>query len=128
MPFIMGSHYNGKNEPSLDGNIIKRIKTPSGLSISFNDETNKNEIIISTKDDQNAITISYKDNSIVIGSKKGMVSIAAKTVNIKADDTLKLEANNISLEAKAKVEIKGAQTEIKGDATTTIKGGIIKLN
>ena len=128
MPFIMSSHYDGKNKPELDGNVIKRIKTQTDLIVSFNDDKNKNEIIISTKDGQNKIAISHTDNKITVESKNGEVTVTGKTINIKANDAIKMEATNITMEAKSKIEISGAQTEIKGDAQTVIKGGIIKLN
>jgi hypothetical protein len=128
MPFIISSHYNGQNKPEIDGNTLKRIKTPSDLLISFNDDKNKNEIIISTKGGANIIAISHTDKKITVEAKNGEVTVTGKTINIIADDAIKMEATNISLEAKSKIEISGTQTEIKGDAETVIKGGIIKLN
>ena len=120
MPFIISSHYDGKNKPELDGNLIKRIKTQTDLVVSFNDDKNKNEIIISTKDGQNKIAISHTDNKITVESKNGEVTVTGKTINIKADEKINMKASEIKMEA--------TQVEIKGDAQTVIKGGIIKLN
>ncbi|MBK7965237.1 MAG: hypothetical protein IPK10_08030 [Bacteroidetes bacterium] len=120
MPFIISSHYDGQNKPEIDGNTIKRIKTPSDLLISFNDDKNKNEIIISSKDGQNKIAISHTGNKITVESKNGEVMVTGKTINIKADNELNLKAPEIKIE--------GTNVEIKGDALTVIKGGIIKLN
>lgn len=128
MPFIISSHYDGQNKPEIDGNTLKRIKTPTDLLISFNDDKNKNEIIISTKDGANAIAVSHTDKKITVEAKNGEVTVTGKIIKIKADDAINMEATNISIEAKSKVKLSAPQTEISGDAQTVIKGGIIKLN
>ncbi len=120
MPFIISSHYDGQNKPEIDGNTLKRIKTPSDLFISFNDDKNKNELIISTKDGENSIAVSHTDKKITVEAKNGEVTVSGKTVNIKADDKINMKATEIKME--------GIKIEISGDAQTTIKGGIIKLN
>lgn len=144
-------------------NIIKRIRTKGNHEIVFCDTEDEGEIKISTaqglsislndKDNKISIVDSEEKNGLVIDSENGAVRIKADKKIILAVDgkeQVTVESGKVSLEADSltekakqgfqiqgqKLEMKGAQTEIKADGTmklncsgmAEIKGSMVKIN
>ncbi|NJM41973.1 MAG: phage tail protein [Anaerolineae bacterium] len=124
-PFVMGGLWNGKDKPPLgndDGkNDVRLIKSRSGHVIRLTDKqgeekieivdkTNKNSIVISTKD--NTITISAEAD-ITIQSTKGKLKLSGKGVEINSTAEVKIEAKqNMDLKATAQMNVKGQMVNI----------------
>lgn len=170
-PIIIGVLWNDNNSIPKDSvnekNNIKKIKTRGGHEIIFDDTEKKEKLNIITPkkseiciDDENTtITITAKgdngDNIIKLDSKSGEITVSGKKKIILKSSTntqivmdgengsIKMECNDMSIEAKKAVKIKGQNISVEGtqasiDASatlkmqskgnTTIKGLMVKIN
>ena len=151
-PIIIGNVYNSKNKSSVTidaENNIKSIKTKSGMEINFNE---KDKIIKISTDDKRSITISDKNKSIEMLNENEKIFINKDSIEIKSSKDIKLDGNNISLNAKSSINIKGnnevkidgnnikvngniganikggTSTKIESSGITEIKGSMVKIN
>lgn len=153
-PFLLGSLYPSSadmvNESFDDKNLLKHIKTKSGVDILINEEDGKQTVTLTTPkgsmivvDDENeSCKISDKNgkNKIELDYKGGAVSIEAeKTLTLKAGSTqfsmdgnagnielkgtkIAMSADNeIGIKATAALKMEGAQTELKGQAQVNVQ-------
>lgn len=168
-PIVIGCLWNHVNTLPPDTankkNSIKRFKTKGGCEVVFEEEEKKEKIKISTPgelsiqldDEKKAITVIDKDgkNGITIDCGKGAVTVLADKkmefsvggeIMMSLDGgskTTTLKSNNIKLQAKQGLELKGqslkaegSMTELKGKSTlkiessaiAEIKGAMVKIN
>jgi hypothetical protein len=136
------------------------VRSRSGHTIIFDDTKGKEQIIIRDKTEKNSIVINSKDNSMMIKTE-GDFTIEAGgkfTVKSKSDFSLASQAKG-AIEAKSTIEVKGqsatvkagsselglkptgaelkgmkvdvqanTQASIKGSAMVEIQGGLVKIN
>lgn len=125
-PYILGALWNGKDEPpeknedgknnrrtikSRSGHIIRLDDTEGEAKIEITDGSGKNSIIISTA--ENTITISA-DADITIKSSGGKLSLSGNGVQVTSQAGITLEASQ--------------NLDLKGNAQTNIKGGVVNIN
>ncbi len=141
MPYIIGSLWNGKDEPpekNDDGkNNIRIIKSRSGHIIKLDDTENNEKIEIVDKTKKNMIIIEKNNNKISIKSDKdielsapnGKVIINARDIEVSSTASTKIQANS-SIEAKAtgNMNLSGAMLDIKASGIMNIKGSMLNLN
>lgn len=167
-PYVIGCLWNDKDKPPLpsdkvnDGsNITQRlIKSRSGHLVILDDTKGSEQIIIRDKSQKNEIVIDTKNNSINIKCDKDITLDAGGNINLKAKGGVNIESASdtkitsnaaFKVEGKAGNEIKGARltvdvqgnikmssnviAELKanlikldGGLAVEVKGGIIKLN
>lgn len=165
-PVIIGCLYNPENQiqselPNKD-NSIKSFKTKGGHEVVFSEEKNKEKITVNTPaklsvtlDDENKkieLKDSSNENSVLIDSKGGNVSINAKskielscgnskieidansikitagTVEINAKQTFNTSSQSMKMEATS-VEVKSkGSLNVQSSGIAQIKGSLIKLN
>jgi len=120
-PFVVGALWNGMDAPPLqasaavggDGKVNKRvIKSRSGHTITLDDSSGAEKIEIVDK---------TGGNKIVIDSVPGKL-----TVEMSGDVTL--TGTNISIEGKAKVELKAPQIDITASGKVKVSGPLVELN
>ncbi len=116
-PYVVGSHYNGKNKPDdwkSDKNYKKAIRTNSGHTIEFNDEGGKEEIIIYDKGKVNTVTLSSHGKLMKIECK-GDLKINAQNIDITAE-------KDYTLDVKGKIDITSQKdTAIKATGNVKVK-------
>lgn len=129
-PVVLGAcNSSAKPAPleAKDDNHEKGFVTRSGMKWLFNDE-HKN-ILLETPDG-NKITISGEDKAIEMedqnGNKitmdnTGITLESAKDIVLKATGDIKAEGVNITISANA-------SSELSASGSTTIKGGMVKIN
>ena len=168
-PIVIGSLWNNKNklppETAVDKNTVKRFKTKGGCEVVFTDEENKAMIDIHTpgklqieiNDEKKTITIQDDGakNSIKIDAENGVLELVAdKKISLSAggkaelvldgqSGEAKLSADNVKLDAKQGLNLKGQQTALEGGtieikaqstmkqqagAMLEIKGAMVKIN
>ncbi|MDP4250826.1 MAG: contractile injection system protein, VgrG/Pvc8 family [Bacteroidota bacterium] len=155
MPFIMTSLYPKKEgmRSRKGNNDEKAFYTKAGNLIELSDKQGENRIqITNVNKGDTALTIEFKDNGAITLKTNGKVNIEAQeNISISAKQKLSLEAQEIEIKAQNKVSVNGtsisieadttaemkanasaklssANTEVSGDAMTTIKGGLVKIN
>ena len=133
------------------------IKTPTGVELHFYDEPGKQKTTLTMPSgtvltlDDGAQSVSVKDkggeNALTMDLKGGNVELKAKTkltlsagsgasivleaagnVTEKANSKLAMSAVNVEAKGSAQVNVQGASASVKGDATLTLKGGIVQIN
>ena len=136
-PFVLGAHYNGEAKSGYHNtdNRVKAIHTKSGHKLIFTED----ESILLTDKNGNVIKLDTQGKNIEISAPE-MINITAKNINLKASDSIDLDANvNITETAgKAKktdvcgdmfVYVNGALTEvIEGDLHSETKKGKTMIN
>jgi type VI secretion system secreted protein VgrG len=114
-PFILGAHFNGKKKPDDwkgSKNDKKAIRTRSGHTIEFNDESGKEEITIYDKDNVNTIVLSSHGKEMTV-TCKGDLKIEAQNIQVTAhkDYTLKVDGKiNISSMKETEIAATGKCT------------------
>ena len=125
MPYVIGSLWNGKDVPpenNSDGkNNIRVIRSRSGHVITLDDSDGSEQIKIMDKTQKNMIIIDTKNNTISIKSDKdielsapnGKVTIEAMDLVTKSTASTKIEAtSSVDVKASGNLNIKGAMVNI----------------
>ena len=144
-PFVlMPGMYHGNAKPEhYDANNYKKaLKTKGGHQILMNDEKGKESMALQSPNDLEAvasnglmnlkaggaITIQSDNGNITIDTPS-TVKIHASTIEISADNTIKLESPKILINAVADFVTKAAKVSIEGQASTDLKGeGMLNIS
>ena len=153
-PVILGKVHSRQMKPPFNAdpaNSTKGIVTKNELKLVFEDQ--KKNILIETpgghkvwlKDEDKTITIQDSNNNKILMDSSGITINSSKDIILKAANKISLEANNnidltakagdvsssglnVKAEAKMMASVKGNMAELKGNATTEVKGGIVRIN
>lgn len=129
-PFILGSLWNGNDRPpdtNENGkNDIRKFKSKSGHEFIFNDEKQKEKVIIHTNaghtvlldDTSGAERIEIKDKN---GTNTIVLDTVKKAINIESSNELKIKSNTIVIEA-------GQSLALKSTGILTIQGMHVNIN
>ena len=132
-PYVMGGLHNSKTAKIKDDNKhndIKSIITASGHKIEFNDKKGSESIIIidmhgnrikmsekgfSIKNHDNKNMIKMYKNSIKItdDANRNSIEMDANGIILKAENDVKITAQNITMEAKKAIEQKVSASSVK---------------
>jgi len=144
-PVVLGMcHSSAKPapEPAKDDNHHKGYVSREKMKFTFDDE--KKVIVLETPGG-NKMTLSEEDKGVVIedqnGNKitlndSGVKIESSKDLTLKAAKDIKIEGMNTEMKAQTafkasgtgSAEVSGANTTIKGSATTVIQGGLVQIN
>jgi uncharacterized protein involved in type VI secretion and phage assembly len=144
-PFIIGSLWNGKDNPpeksssvvNQTGKVQKRIiRSRTGHILTFDDTDGGCKISLVDKTGNNLIEIDSEKNNITLKAQGDMVFEAKGTVKIKGSDfeveassKAKIKASDAEIEASGKTKIKGSGgASLEASGTVDIKGAKINLN
>jgi|GEM_PF-947131 len=165
MPVVLGSLWNGADKPpqsainpggddgELSKNDNKVLYTRAGHQIILSDKDGAGKIKIIDRTGKNTMIIDSKENTISITADKDYNLTVKGNITMKADGDFKLEAQNVSIDAKmsckikaggggaeitssammkldasAKMDIGGAMIDINGKGPVNVKGTPISLN
>ncbi len=126
MPFVIGSLYNGTlkvDEFTTDTNDAKVIRTRSGHTIELNDKDGEEKINI-YDNEGSIITFDTANKSLIINSAEN-IDIAAKNINISAEENIVMGAKgniDIAAEGDLNEQAKG-NVAIQSDGDTTVNAG-----
>jgi Rhs element Vgr protein len=144
-PVVLGMcHSSAKPapEPAKDDNHHKGYVSREKMKFTFDDEK---KVIVFETPGGNKMTLSEEDKGVVIedqnGNKitlndSGVTIESAKDLTLKAAKDIKIEGMNTEMKAQTafkasgsgSAEVSGANTTIKGSATTVIQGGLVQIN
>ncbi len=161
-PYVIGGLWNGKDAPPMnaseavggDGAVNKRIlKSRSGHTITLDDSSGSEAIMIVDKTGNNKIVLNSSDNSMEIKvdgdlkiEAKGKISLKAmQGMDMNSQTDFKIAGTSgvdMSSQAQVKVsgtagaeisspaqtKVSGSMVDVSGSATVQVTGGIIKLN
>lgn len=144
-PVVLGMcHSSAKPapEPAKDDNHLKGYISREKIKLTFDDEKKiialetpgGNKITLSDEDkgivleDQNGNKITLDDSGIKIESSKDLILKAAKDIKIEGKNVDINAQTAFKAEGTSSAEVSGANTTIKGSATTVIKGGVVQIN
>lgn len=125
-PYILGALWNGQDKPpeaNDDGKNNKRtIKSRSGHVIRLDDTNGEEKIEIIDRSQKNSIIISTKDNKITITAD---ADITIQSNNGK----LKLSGKGVEITSQAEVKVEASQNmDLKASSQLNIKGGMVNIN
>jgi uncharacterized protein involved in type VI secretion and phage assembly len=154
-PYIVGVLWNNTDKPPAGTKAVlasdkkkvdqRVICSRSGHLIILDDTEGEEQIIIQDKTQKNSIVINSKENTMTINvesdltivakgetsiqstgnmtfKSNGDIAVECTNLNMKAKANAKLEAQaNLDLKATGQLNAKGAQTTVEGDAMTSVK-------
>lgn len=148
--FVVGAVWNGEDAPplatdsALDGGaVIQRAwTTRAGNRILLDDSDGDLGITVELGDDKHrivlmggssgdtGITIESDRNTIVLNSSQNTLEIdVAGDVTVRAQGAAEVEANDITVEARAGLELKGGSSiSIESNGQVQVRGSQIALN
>jgi Rhs element Vgr protein len=106
-----------------DDKKIIVLETPGGNKITLSEDAKGIAV-----EDQNGNKITLDDSGVKIESSKDLTLKAAKDIKIEGMNMDFNAQAGFKATASAGAEVSGANTTIKGSATTVIKGGIVQIN
>jgi phage baseplate assembly protein V len=114
-PFIIGALWNGKDKPPAtngDGkNNLRVIKSRSGHTITLDDTADAEKITISDKTQKNTIVIDSKENTVTITSDKEVTVKAQGNITLDSSGgDLAIKCQSLSVDASKSVSIKAGQS------------------
>jgi uncharacterized protein involved in type VI secretion and phage assembly len=126
-PYILGALWNGNDKVPVtneDGKNNQRLfKSRSGHTILFDDTQEEEKIVIQDKTNKNEILIDSKNNVIAIRSEKDFMIEAKGNISLKTSGgTVAIDCGKFSVNAKEGIEIKTNVTcDIEANAGIGIK-------
>jgi uncharacterized protein involved in type VI secretion and phage assembly len=126
------------NQATKDGKVNQRIiKSRSGHVIILDDTDGQEQIVIRDKTEKNEIVINSKDNTLTVKVDKDITVEAKGKINVKStSDDLTFEGKNMtiktqqnfSVQATGSCSIKSTQNcTVEGTAGLTIKNAAAKV-
>lgn len=124
-PYVLGALWSSDAPPPAANeggtNDVRVIRSRSGHVIRLDDKDGEERIEIADKSEKNRIVISTKDNSVAIE--------AEGDVTITAMGKLKLQGKGVEIVSDDDLKVTSAKNaEIKSDAQVNVKGATINLN
>jgi uncharacterized protein involved in type VI secretion and phage assembly len=126
-PYVLGALWSSESAPPLANeggtNDVRVLRSRSGHVIRLDDKDGEEKIEIADGSEKNRIVISTKDNSVTIESA-GDVTVAA------TDGKLVLTGKGgVEIVSEGGLKVTSKQdAEIKSDGQVTVKGSAINLN
>lgn len=130
-PYCLGNLFDKDYPPdsAWAGAKIHAIRTASGQTIEFNDDSGSEKIRIYDTNNKNEITLDAANGEIKIKATEKL-TIEAKEIEIKAQMGMKIEAGqtleqkgmDIKTEAQTSLEAKAASVEINANASLKASG------
>ena len=101
-PFVIGAVWNGKDKPPLpegkkNKNDVRVLRSRSGHTITLDDESGKERIVIVDKTGKNTIVIDSATNQISIHSSGDLVIGSEKEISITAKGGLHLKGAPVKI-------------------------------
>jgi phage protein D len=139
---------------STDGRVQRRaFCSRTGMVVEMVEKPQEEKLTLSTNEGKQRVTLVQKSNAaieiiaegpvtvtgkkdVVVSSTTGDVTVKGKKVAIEATTDLMLTGANVTVKATAAAGLEGATVkvagsaaaELSGGATTTVKGGIVRIN
>lgn len=139
-PYVLGGLWNGVDKPPTGGdkpNDVRQITSRSGHTIRLDDTAGAERIEITSGKGKSTIVLDGANNTLtirtdgdlVLESRNGAVTITGRTVEVKADRRVTVEATEVKVAAKTGLEL-GAdgKAELKAGAPLTLKGAVVNIN
>lgn len=108
---VLGGLYNGRDKPATFRNKDKDeylIRTKAGHQILLVDTKDQERIEITDKSQKHRIVIDTSGQSVTITSEGGKLSLAAKEIELKAEQGFKLDASTVEATATGEMTLKGS--------------------
>lgn len=127
---------------SRQGMVLEFLEAPDGEKLNVRSKDGKQQLSLVQKPDAAVSLVSdgpidiKAGKDVTITTATGNVKISGQKVSIEATSDLELKGVNVKATATAAAEVKGvtakvtadATAELSGSATTTIRGGIVRIN
>ncbi|MGH9067948.1 MAG: VgrG-related protein [Acidimicrobiales bacterium] len=144
-PYVIGNLYNGVDKPKAPATTVdsgtgkvdeRRLMSRLKHEVLFLDGTSKSGITIRTGDDKESIVIDAKEMSVTIKAT-GEVVIQGKTVTVKGQEKISLQAAEIAIQAKGKLAMSAegqasvqaqGELQLSSSGITSVKGSLVKIN
>ncbi|WP_104139118.1 VgrG-related protein [Arthrobacter sp. ZGTC131] len=127
---------------SRTGMIVEFVESPDGEKLTVSTSGGKQKISLVQKPDaaieilsEGPVSVTAKKD-VAVTTSTGAVTIKGKKVTVEALSELELKGATVKISGSASAELKApsvkvagdATAELSGGATTTVKGGLVRIN
>lgn len=127
---------------SRTGMVVEMVETPQEERLTLSTNGGKQRVTLVQKQDaaleviaEGPVTVTGKKD-VTVSSTSGDVTVKGRTISVSATGDLELSGANVTVSATAGAELSGAtarvagtaSAELSGGATTTVKGGLVRIN
>jgi uncharacterized protein involved in type VI secretion and phage assembly len=145
-PYVIGSLWNGTDKPNLgsglfDNGKLKRrgIVSRKGHKFVLFDDPSKSGIALISSDNNFKISLNETNTEIHIeAASGGKVTIESQgdmtlksqgKISVQSQQDLELSSQmGVTVQGQTQLQMKATQVQMEGQATTTIKGGMVQIN
>lgn len=129
---VLGCLWSAKNKPAIadavgsDGKVVKRsLTTRLGHKIELCDGTSDAQkyVDIVLADKKTKVHVGQDKIDVIANNKAVTVKSGQGSIVIAANGDVTIKGNNVTIEAAAKLTLKGAQIEGKGSAAVKLSAG-----
>jgi len=127
---------------SRTGMLMELVESPDGEEVTLSTNRGAQRITLTQKRDagitvvsEGPLTVTAKKD-VQISTSGGDVAVTGTKVSVTASGALELKGSTVTVEGSGGVEVKGATVKVAGNATaelsagatTTVKGGLVRIN
>lgn len=139
-PYVLGGLWSKIDKPPAGGdkpNDVRQITSRSGHTIRLDDTAGAERIEITSGTGKSTIVLDGANNTLtirtdgdlVLESRGGAVTITGRTVEVKADQRVSVEATEVKVAAKAALELGAdAKAELKAGGPLKVQGAVVNIN
>jgi uncharacterized protein involved in type VI secretion and phage assembly len=139
-PVVLAGLWNGKDKPpdttpTASTVDVRTFKSRKGHFLRITDEDGKEKIEVTDKSAKNHFTIDITKKSIAIMAEQDVTieakgDVKIKGTNVKIEGTAKVDANGPVFQAEGKTQLvlKGAAAELTATGQAKISGGMVMIN
>jgi uncharacterized protein involved in type VI secretion and phage assembly len=147
-PYVLGGVHNGVDKPppgwkdavgSTDGRVQRRaFSSRTGMVVEMVETPQAEQLTLSTNDGKQRVTLVQKPGAAIEIIAEGPVTVTGKKDVAVSSTTgdVTVKGRKVAIEASTDLTLSGATVkvagsaaaELSGGATTTVKGGIVRIN
>ncbi|HEX2205765.1 MAG TPA: phage baseplate assembly protein V [Longimicrobium sp.] len=126
-PYVIGALWNESDTPPENGgaaeNHLRTLKTRSGHVLRFDDTPGEEKIEVISSDEKQRITIDVGGQKVSVEADQGDVLVKTGTGNVEVDS-----GGAVTVKAQQSVKIEAPQINVEASGTLTLKGAMVKIN
>lgn len=125
--YVIGSLFSAKDKPPVDSRHKRTIKSASGHVITLDDTKDAESITIEDRSGKNRIVLDAHNDTVTIESGGALTIRAAGALRLESDKDIDIHGRNVRIVADQHAGVKGSDVAVKGSGGVTINDGALEV-